>query len=86
MVQDDPVAQLRHDPLVPPSGGEHFHAPLMLRAPPLVDQIAGRKVWLPCEDVHYRLRRIRLEFLVFELEFHLLSSKRGAVSTVARNT
>lgn len=37
MVQDDPVAQLRHNPLISPAGGEHFLAPLMLRASPLVD-------------------------------------------------
>ena len=87
MLQHHVVAELRDQPLVPPAGEivrKTLHAVLVLLVPP-VDHIGRRKIRLPGEDVYHSLRRVRLEFLVLELELHLSLTPYLTISNHARS-
>ena len=84
MLQNQLVGKLRHNALVSPAGevclfGDgYLRKFLALRSFPLVasvHHIGRREIRLSGEDVNNCFCRIRLKFLMFELEFHVLFLK-----------
>ena len=67
--QNQLVGQLRDNTFVAPAGEVFFIGDCLL-AVASVHHVGGREVRLSGEDVNHCLCRIRLKFLVFELEFH----------------
>ena len=69
MFQNQLVGKLRHNAFIPPAGEIRIVCHGLLTVAP-VHHVGWREVRLSGKDVNNRFRRIRLKFLMFELEFH----------------
>ena len=75
MLQNQLVGKLRHNAFIPPAGKIVHRCDCLLLTffKATIHHIGGRKVRLSGKDVNNRFCRIRLKFLMFELEFHVFS-------------
>ena len=73
MLQNQLVGQLRDNTFVAPAGEVFFIGDCLLTVAS-VHHVGGCEVRLSGEDVNDRFCRIRLKFLMFELEFHEVAS------------
>ena len=76
MLQNQLVGKLRHDAFIPPAGKIVHRCDCLLLTifKTTIHHIGRRKIRLSGKDVNDRFCRIRLKFLMFELEFHCLSN------------
>ena len=69
MLQNQLVGKLRHNAFIPPAGEIRIVCHGLLTVAP-VHHVGWREVRLSGKDVNNRFRRIRLKFLMFELQLH----------------